>query len=258
MDKEEVDDGKEPPPERRSTTITHTRAKLPTSHKESEADSLSAEAGITILARRDFLSINYVRPLFMYQIDIANSQDCLEVDEAFLTLVTERVLAEEQVATAEISIALVDNATIHELNRQYLNHDYATDVLSFLLDCEPAETVTPPSELPPTQRGQGKRLDGEVIISTETALQDAEKFGWSPREEVVLYLIHGVLHLVGYDDLSSTEQVVMRARERAMLAEFHITPPPNSLSTAGEAPTSLSEQPETPPDDPPHSRRTES
>lgn len=194
----------------------------------------------------------------MYQIDIANSQDCLEVDEAFLTQVAERVLAEEQVAAAELSIALVDNPTIHELNRQYLNHDYATDVLSFLLDCEPEETEPPPSGLPPTLRGKGKRLDGEVIISTETALQDAEKFGWSPREEVVLYLIHGILHLVGYDDLSSTEQAVMRARERAMLAKFHMTPPPNTPSATGEPSSSPSEQPEAPPDDPPHARRTES
>ena len=149
----------------------------------------------------------------MYQIAIANSQDCLELDEDFLTQVAERVLAEEEVAAAEISVALVDNATIHELNRQYLNHDYATDVLSFLLDLRTGgRRTSSESEPPPILRGRGKRLDGEVIISTEMALQDAKNFGWSPREEVVLYLIHGLLHLVGYDDLTSTEQAIMRAR----------------------------------------------
>ncbi|MCA9071504.1 MAG: rRNA maturation RNAse YbeY, partial [Planctomycetaceae bacterium] len=76
-------------------------------------------------------------------------------------------------------------------------------------------------------------------------------------EEVVLYLIHGILHLVGYDDLTSTEQAVMRTRERAMLAEFHITPPPNPPFPPSE-PSSLSQQSEAPPDEPPLSRRAES
>lgn len=187
----------------------------------------------------------------MYQIAIADSQDCLEIDEEFLIQVAERVLSEEQVAEAEVSVALVDNEMIHTLNRQYLDHDYATDVLSFLLDCEPPEGNAASGDLPASLRGRGKRLDGEVIISTETARQDAEKFGWSPREEVVLYLIHGLLHLVGYDDLSSTEQAVMRARERAMLALFQITPPAKS-SSGDEGESSVSAETDSAePDDPP-------
>jgi probable rRNA maturation factor len=170
----------------------------------------------------------------MYQIDIADTQDCLELDEAFLVQVVQRVLTEEQVTAAEISVALVDNPAIHDINRQYLGHDYPTDVISFLLDCEPASEESSSTELPATLRGRGKRLDGEVIISTETAIQEADNFGWSPREEVVLYLIHGLLHLVGYDDLSSTEQSVMRARERAMLALLNITPPDPAETHSGE------------------------
>ncbi len=200
----------------------------------------------------------------MYQISIANSQNCLDLDEDFLIQVAQRVLAEEQVAAAEISVALVDDATIHQLNRQFLDHDYATDVLSFLLNCEPAEEQVSVSQPPSTLRGRGKRLDGEVIISTETARQDAKNFGWSPREEVVLYLIHGLLHLVGYDDLTSTEQTIMRARERAMLALFDITP--NHSSGHGEStgsPSALTEagdeDPERPTGNPSgSSRRTES
>ena len=197
----------------------------------------------------------------MYQIAIANSQDCLDLDEAFLVQVAERVLAEEQVAAAEISVALVDNATIHELNRQYLNHDYATDVLSFLLDCEPADEEFSESEPPPALRGRGKRLDGEVIISTEVARQDAKKFGWSPREEVVLYLIHGLLHLVGYDDLTNTEQAIMRVRERAMLTLFDITPSQSShqgesAGASPAAPEASDEDPDRPLGDSPGSSRS--
>lgn len=179
-------------------------------------------------------------PHRMYQIDIADTQDRLELEEQFLIQVAQKVLAAEEVAAAEISVALVDDAAIHDINRQYLGHDYPTDVISFLLDCEPANSTHPASPL----RGRGKRLDGEVIISTETAIQQAGDFGWSPREEVVLYLIHGLLHLVGYDDLSYTERAVMRARERAMLALFHITPPNSAETHPGEdhsSPTSSSE-----------------
>ncbi len=181
----------------------------------------------------------------MYQIDIADTQDCLELDEEFLVQVAQRVLKEEQVAAAEISVALVNNPAIHDINRQYLGHDYPTDVISFLLDCEPASEEGSATKLPATLRGRGKRLDGEVIISTETALQEAGNFGWSPREEVVLYLIHGLLHLVGYDDLSSTERSVMRARERAMLALFNITPPDPAETHSGEDSSSPPSQSET-------------
>jgi probable rRNA maturation factor len=177
----------------------------------------------------------------MYQIDVADTQDCLELDEAFLVQVAQKVLAEEQVAAAEISIALVDNAAIHDINRQYLGHDYPTDVISFLLDSEPIGDADTSSELPDTLRGYGKRIDGEVIISTETAIHQAANFGWSPREEAVLYLIHGLLHLVGYDDLSSTELTVMRARERAMLALFNITPPDSAETQPSEGDSSSSE-----------------
>jgi probable rRNA maturation factor len=159
----------------------------------------------------------------MYQIEFANSQDILEIDEAFLHEVARRTLAEEQVQTAEISVAVVDNSTIHELNRRYLAHDCATDVLSFLLECTaPAE----PPDAPPSERrrGAGKRLEGEVVLSAEMAAETAASFGWSPHSELALYLVHGLLHLAGYDDLSDPERAIMRAREREILALWKLAP----------------------------------
>ena len=73
----------------------------------------------------------------MYDIAIANSQQSVDVDEDFLRDVVEKTLSFEQVAAANVSVALVDNATIRALNRQHLDHDYDTDVLSFLLECDP-------------------------------------------------------------------------------------------------------------------------
>jgi probable rRNA maturation factor len=116
------------------------------------------------------------------------------------------VLIAEGVREATISLAIVDDATIRPLNARYLGHDYATDVLSFVLE----QTV-------------GK-LEGEIIVSAETALQSAERFGWAAGDELLLYVIHGALHLVGYDDLQPQVQAQMRSREREHLSHFGLAP----------------------------------
>lgn len=158
----------------------------------------------------------------MYEVEIANTQDAVEIREEFLRGVVEHALSEEQVREAEISVAIVDNGAIHELNREYLGHDYETDVLSFLLDEEPA--VSESSGEAGSPRGRGKRIEGEIIVSAEMARQTAEHYSWSAEDELVLYLVHGLLHLCGYDDLTEDERPVMRARERAILQFWNLTP----------------------------------
>jgi len=164
----------------------------------------------------------------MYSIEIANEQTLLNIDDPLLEDVARQTLSAEQVAAAEISIALVDNGAIHEINRQYLQHDFATDVISFLLDEFGPEDAAAPEAEPstglPTVRGAGKTLSGEVIISTEMAADMARDYGWQARDEVILYLVHGLLHLCGYDDLSADEQRVMRAREVEILARWNLVP----------------------------------
>jgi probable rRNA maturation factor len=158
----------------------------------------------------------------MYEITITNSQSALDVDEALLTSIAEFTLREEGVAAAEISIAVVDNATIHDLNRRYLEHDYETDVLSFLLECTPPEGGA--SSRQTDRRGSGKRIEGEVVMSAEMASGRAAEFQWTPHEELVLYLVHGLLHLAGYDDLTDVEKTLMRSRERAILKHWQAAP----------------------------------
>lgn len=168
------------------------------------------------------------------EVEIADSQSVLVVDKEVLRGVVEQTLRAEQVAGASISVALVDNPTLRELNRRHLGHDYDTDVLSFLLECE---TVEPLGEIPEgATRGFGQRLEGEVILSTEMAAQTAESFGWRPQDEVVLYLVHGLLHLVGYDDLSDDEQQVMRERERGILKFWNLTPHYEEAGGASDGP----------------------
>jgi probable rRNA maturation factor len=129
----------------------------------------------------------------MYEIEIADHQDCLTIDEEFVRTIVRQTLQTEQVAAATISVAIVDNAQIHELNRQYLNHDYETDVLSFLLEMSSDPLA---QQLPDTPRGNGKTIDGEVIVSAEMAIDMAADYSWE-----------------SLDDLTADELPVMRARE---------------------------------------------
>ena len=157
-----------------------------------------------------------------YEIEIADSQNHLKIDEAFLREVVRKTLAAENVVAAQISIAIVDNAAIRILNKRYLSHDYDTDVLSFLLE---NETPTADSSSPvPTGRGGGKRIEGELIVSAEMAAARAAEFDWRSQDEIVLYVVHGLLHLAGYDDLSAGEKRLMRAQEREVLQFWDLTP----------------------------------
>lgn len=136
------------------------------------------------------------------EVEIANQQSAVDVDEERLRRAVETALAGEAVRHATVSVAVVDDPTIHRLNRQYLDHDYATDVLSFLLERTEDD------------------LDGEVIVSADTARASAADFDWSPADELLLYVIHGVLHLAGYNDILPEERTAMRSRERACLSCF--------------------------------------
>ncbi|MCH9654435.1 MAG: rRNA maturation RNase YbeY [Planctomycetes bacterium] len=144
-----------------------------------------------------------------FLIRIQNSQSHLSIDEALLQETVCFLLQSENVVRADISLAIIDNATIRKLNQQYLDHDYNTDVLSFLLECQ--------SDLEkqvPELRGAGKTIEGEVLVSAEMASDMSENYDWSAENELLLYVVHGVLHLCGYDDLTAEELNLMRTKEQ--------------------------------------------
>ncbi len=154
-----------------------------------------------------------------YSITVTNRQRAMKIDRRRLTRLARLVLQQEQVAAAEISVAILDDAAIHVVNRQFLNHDYPTDVISFLLDCSLDQQDESADRI---RRGAGKVIEGEVVISAETAAVNAVKYQIRPQDELALYLLHGLLHLCGYDDLSQKEKRLMRRRESEALARLGI------------------------------------
>ena len=143
----------------------------------------------------------------MLRVAISDRQVRLKVDKKRLREAVRNVLSDAGYEQGEISVAIVDDPTIHELNRKYLNHDYPTDVLSFLLSDEGDESI-----------------EGEVIVSADTAASMAEQYSWSADDELLLYVIHGTLHIAGYDDLEPELQQAMREQERIQLARFKLSP----------------------------------
>lgn len=148
------------------------------------------------------------------QIWIANDQERIPVTEAqedLVRRVTQRAL---EVAGAdlgenvEVSITLVDNATIHELNREHRGVDRPTDVLSFS-QLEGEELASPPEG--------GPLLLGDIVVSLERCREQAEEYGHSYERELGFLIAHGMLHLLGYDHQTPEEEAEMMATTEAIL-----------------------------------------
>nr|WP_318835930.1 rRNA maturation RNase YbeY [Desulfuromonas versatilis] len=128
-----------------------------------------------------------------------------------LRRVARRILSASGCPDAELSVVVVDDEQIRDLNRDYLQRDKPTNVISFAM-----------------QEGDGAGLNpeilGDVVISADTAARDAAEAGVSFESELYFLLLHGILHLLGYDHERGTEEQarIMEEREReifAMLAE---------------------------------------
>ncbi|MDP3981921.1 MAG: rRNA maturation RNase YbeY [Chlamydiota bacterium] len=108
----------------------------------------------------------------------------------------------------EIGVSLVDDAQMRILHKQYLHKDCSTDVMAFPIDrlCE--------------IKGEAC-LFGEVIVSVERATEVAKKYKNTPKKEVALYIIHGVLHLLGWRDKAAKQALKMRLRQEALLKDLY-------------------------------------
>ena len=132
------------------------------------------------------------------------------IDSERLEGMASAAMEREGLPSAELSVLITDDETVRELNREYAGDDTPTDVLAFSLR-EGEEFASPDGVL---------RL-GEVIISYPTARRQAADAGIPVEREIEHLLVHGVLHLLGYDHAEPQEEDRMRARERDLLAAFN-------------------------------------
>lgn len=150
----------------------------------------------------------------MLRIEIINLMRSFRPDRRLIRQAVKRVLRRYQIDTACLNIVIVDDETISELHGRYLNDPSPTDVLSFLLEAASGY------------------LEGEVIVSAETAKRQAKSFGVEIGQELLLYVIHGTLHLVGYDDQTASDRRRMRRAERQIFEEIGVAYPAIRRRTA--------------------------
>ena len=139
----------------------------------------------------------------MIGVSVASPQELVPLEYQRLKECARTVLAGEGIKEAKVTLAFVDDPTIAGLNKRFLNHEGPTDVITF-----------------PYSRG--KKLEGEVVIGVEMAQREAADRGHDVNTELCLYVIHGTLHLCGYDDRTKRDASEMRKKERAYLKQLNL------------------------------------
>ena len=151
-------------------------------------------------------------------IDYNNEQDKLDPPEDFEKLVEDcarAALEEEDIEDdAEVSVTLVDNIRIKEMNAEFREIDRETDVLSFPLGDENGFEVDPDTDA---------ILLGDIVISLEKANAQAEEYGHSFKREVAFLITHSLFHLLGYDHMTEDEEKEMFAKQEKVLQQLGIT-----------------------------------
>ena len=171
---------------------------------------------------------------------VADEQHEHPVEVARWGTLAEQVLAAEGIeGEAELSVLFVDPETIATLNHDFMDADGPTDVLSFPIDGELAQSGRWPDEGGP---GPDRDLPdpddlplllGDVVIAPAVAAANAPGHAGSFDDEIALLVVHGILHLLGLDHLDDDERLAMQARERELLLQFHGAPVRDPWASTG-------------------------
>lgn len=132
------------------------------------------------------------------KVSIFNSQKALYIKHRAITRFVKALLEYLQVRCDEIALHFVNTDRICELHEKYFNDPTPTDCITFPLD----------------EEEEFYRVLGEVFICADTAKEYAHAHEICPFEELSLYIIHGILHLIGYDDIEKSKRAVMRKKEK--------------------------------------------
>lgn len=138
----------------------------------------------------------------MIRVGVFNTHGSIKIRTSGTSQVVKFVLKRESNKGAELNVVFVDDPDMLDLNRKYLRHDYPTDVLSFHL-------------------GMKKNiLEGEIYINIDQARRQAGEYRSTYRDEYARLIIHGLLHLVGYDDSTRTGKSEMTTMENNYIAKI--------------------------------------
>ncbi len=142
-----------------------------------------------------------------------NRQDFMEITDENMKAIEEAINAtietENAIGNFEVSVSFVTNDEIKELNRMYRQVDSETDVLSFPMDEDEEDP-------------EGFIMLGDIIISTQKIIEQAEELGHSLQREMLYLTVHSMLHLLGYDHMEEFEKEEMRQREKEVMKELKL------------------------------------
>lgn len=158
---------------------------------------------------------------------ITNSQKAVKIPSGLRILIRRACNAvleyEKFEGNAEVSVSFVDNAEIAEMNHQYRNKPVPTDVLSFPLGEDGVYDINAEN---------GSKMLGDIVISMERAVEQAELYGHALQREVAFLTVHSMLHLLGYDhEKGGLDAVRMREKEEAVLVQLGL---PRTVSYTAE------------------------
>lgn len=138
---------------------------------------------------------------------LSNRQKALPIKTAAIRRKLSKILKDLELSEADLSVTVTDDAKIRAINCQYRGKDTATNVLSFALE----EGMPMPG---------APRVLGDIIISAETIIKEAGPLGYTAEEMFYFYLIHGLLHLLGYDHELGDEEAVRQEKETERLFDL--------------------------------------
>lgn len=140
-------------------------------------------------------------------VNISDQQSALKISAAQVRKIAEQVIVQEGQTCDEVNIYFVDSPTISSLHKEFFDDPSPTDCISFPIDGEENELIP-------------YRILGEVFVCPATAIKYAEKHQKDPYEETTLYIVHGLLHLMGYDDLNDEDRKIMRKTQTAHMKKL--------------------------------------
>ena len=149
-------------------------------------------------------------------IDILWEVDEEENIESLINKVVKKALEMQDVtADVELSVVITDNNNIRQINQEFRNKDVPTDVLSF--------PGYEPEDIDVVKNAEDLMVIGDIIISKEKVIEQAKEYENTFEREFAYLLVHGVLHLLGYDHMEEDEKAVMRKNEEAILSAINLS-----------------------------------